>query len=582
MSHIIDIALTTSRAIIIDVQDDALTRIGVLPPEIVKLIEVGPPGPKGDPGPPGEVEEAPIDGKEYVRCDADWKQLEFPAGGGGGGAGSGDGSAGPPGPAGPQGPIGATGAQGPEGPQGPQGPTGTQGPKGDTGTTGATGSQGAPGLPGATGAQGPKGDKGDPQTPSDVNPAVDGAAAPGTSALYSRGDHVHPTDTTRAALTQVVRYDTTQALTALQQTQARQNIFAAPLDALAYSGMQINGSMDVSQELGTTGVVLAPGAIKYIVDGWVGVLLGANGAFSGVQSAIGSLAGFPYCLTFICTTASPLSGASDAHYVYQPIEGTRWARLAFGTASAQPVTIGFWVYPPISGTMAVAVRNAANNRSYVVDVPVVSTGWQYKTVTVPGDVAGTWPTGAGGGATITFCFGTGTTLKAPAANTWYGVNYIATAVTTNFFAATGTANITGVVVLPGTEAPSSARSPFIMRPYDQELTVCRRYLWKRYLATTIQNLGTLQAYTATLAAGNLFQINPEMRAAPTITISSTAHFFANTSGGGVVAASSLAFGSRSDDVYLGTSTFATGLIGGNAAVFYSNATGAWIMMDARL
>jgi hypothetical protein len=36
-------------------------------------------------------------------------------------------------------------------------------------------------------------------SPSNANPAMDGVAAPGASALYSRGDHVHPTDTSRAA-----------------------------------------------------------------------------------------------------------------------------------------------------------------------------------------------------------------------------------------------------------------------------------------------------------------------------------------------------------------------------------------------
>ena len=36
-------------------------------------------------------------------------------------------------------------------------------------------------------------------TPSNVNPIVDGSATPGVSALYSRGDHVHPTDSTRQA-----------------------------------------------------------------------------------------------------------------------------------------------------------------------------------------------------------------------------------------------------------------------------------------------------------------------------------------------------------------------------------------------
>jgi hypothetical protein len=36
-------------------------------------------------------------------------------------------------------------------------------------------------------------------TPSDTNPIMDGVAAPGVSDNYSRGDHVHPTDTSRAA-----------------------------------------------------------------------------------------------------------------------------------------------------------------------------------------------------------------------------------------------------------------------------------------------------------------------------------------------------------------------------------------------
>jgi hypothetical protein len=160
---------------------------------------------------------------------------------------------------GPPGPTGATGAQGPKGDTGATGPagatgaTGAQGPKGDpgvqglqgtpgaTGATGATGAQGDPGLPGpqgvkgdtgaagtpgatgATGAQGPqglqgvKGDtgatgsqgpqgiqgvqgvKGDPQVPSDAAPLMDGTAAPGTALLYARGDHRHPSDTSRVA-----------------------------------------------------------------------------------------------------------------------------------------------------------------------------------------------------------------------------------------------------------------------------------------------------------------------------------------------------------------------------------------------
>lgn len=36
--------------------------------------------------------------------------------------------------------------------------------------------------------------------PSNANPAMDGTAAPGVTVLYSRGDHVHPSDTSRAPI----------------------------------------------------------------------------------------------------------------------------------------------------------------------------------------------------------------------------------------------------------------------------------------------------------------------------------------------------------------------------------------------
>jgi hypothetical protein len=42
--------------------------------------------------------------------------------------------------------------------------------------------------------------------PSTANPLINGAVTPGTSALFARGDHVHPTDTTRAAAAALANY----------------------------------------------------------------------------------------------------------------------------------------------------------------------------------------------------------------------------------------------------------------------------------------------------------------------------------------------------------------------------------------
>ena len=304
--------------------------------------------------------------------------------------------------------------------------------------------------------------------------------------------------------------------------------WAAPFDALACTGMQINGSMEVSQENGANPVAVA--GTKYILDGFQCVLVG-SGTATGTQTAIASLPGFSYCLNFNCATVASLAGAGDVQYVICPIEGYRWARLGFGTATAQPVTIGFWVYPTVAGTLAVSLRNGpVANRSYVVDVPVTAATWQYKTVTIPGDVAGTWVTNNGAGAILAFCFGSGSSFKTPA-NAWTAGNLFATPATSNFFAATGVNLLTGVVVLPGTEAPSAARSPLIMRPYDQELLTCMRYFEKSYDYATAIGAATLngavaylqKAASAVSTAGNGvgFRFRLPKRAAPTVSIWST-------------------------------------------------------------
>ena len=57
-----------------------------------------------------------------------------------------------------------------------------------------------------------------------------------------------------------VRYDIVQNLTEPQKVQARMNIYAAPFDAMAYSGLQVNGSFEVSQELGNAGIAFPAGA----------------------------------------------------------------------------------------------------------------------------------------------------------------------------------------------------------------------------------------------------------------------------------------------------------------------------------
>jgi hypothetical protein len=394
------------------------------------------------------VTEAPQDGKLYGRRNAGWAEVRS-VGGGGGGSDSGSGEPGPPGPPGPEGPQGpqgdpgppgsagqdgAPGPQGPAGATGPQGPQGVAGadstvpgPQGPAGATGATGAQGPQGIQGIQGPQGPagvsgspgpQGPKGDPQTPSDTNPLINGTAAPGSSLLYSRGDHIHPTDTSRAALTQVVRYDAAQTLTATQQKQARTNI------GVNDGNVIINGDFRVNQTGYVSAAVLATGAYGH--DQWKAGAGGGDYSFTQLKSS---------------TQITIASGKS----LIQPIEdvnvvGGAYALSWTGTALAR-----------------IGLNNAAPTGSYTASPLLVS-----------GQTAGV-------GMFIEFNNGTLGTVKL--------------------------------------ESGANA-TPFVMRPFDQELRTCQRY-WQ-------SNVVALDATWAAASQTTAVAINyaPRMRAAATITFGS--------------------------------------------------------------
>src|SRR4029077_18476241 len=191
---------------------------------------VGPPGPQGIPGPRGATGPIGPTGNASTIPGAQGPQGDQGPVGPTGSQGP-QGQQGVKGDTGDVGPIGPQGNVGPAGPQGPIGNTGSQGPqgaKGDTGDVRPAGPKGDKGDPGATGPQGPIGNTGPqgpvgpvpeaptdgglygrqssgwtavpaPPAPATVAPVMDGTAAVGAATKYAREDHIHPTDTSRAA-----------------------------------------------------------------------------------------------------------------------------------------------------------------------------------------------------------------------------------------------------------------------------------------------------------------------------------------------------------------------------------------------
>ena len=308
----------------------------------------------------------------------------------------------------------------------------------------------------------------------------------------------------------VVSGKTAITYTEAEKAVARNNIAAAPFDALAYNGMQINGSMEVSQEKGTAG----SGALGYINDGWQIYFMGTMLPYYASSPHPDWVAGIPSWIEIALSTAQPALGAADSVQLYQAIEGYRIARLHWGYADAKPISIGFWTMHVRTGLYSVVVRNSTGNRNYATTYTHNVGGTpQYNVVTIPGCTDGVWSIGNTIGMYVIFTMAAGSSGIAPTPNVWLTATYAAAPGQINgVAAATDVFRITGVVVLPGTQAPTAAQSPLIMRPYDQELAICQRY-WQKVTAS--------MRYYATVSTQNNSVTYPflaEMRAAPTITL----------------------------------------------------------------
>ena len=313
-------------------------------------------------------------------------------------------------------------------------------------------------------------------------------------------------------LSAFVRGDVAQSLSTAQQQQARSNIYAAPFGVMSYSGLQINGGMEITQELGSGVAVSVSNTTKFVCDGWQ---LGSNGTqvVTGTSTTNTTLPGFTSQLNVGVTTTNTSPAAGNYVNLWQSIEGIRASRLMWGTANAQPITISFWIYSTRTGMYSGSIRNSPITRSYIFTYQVnAASTWEYKTVTIPGDTAGTWTRDNTVGMQVSFTQMCGSTLQT-AAGVWTAGNFIAAPGTTNGVQTTSDVHIfTGVTVHPGTQAPIAAQSAFIMRPYQDELLICKRYYQRYIYPDNILRYDGYASSGASITINLIFEV--EMRAAP--------------------------------------------------------------------
>jgi hypothetical protein len=273
-------------------------------------------------------------------------------------------------------------------------------------------------------------------------------------------------------------------------------------------------------------------SVVYTVDRWS--CYGSAASKFTVQRSTTTPAGFTNSLLVTSSSAYTV-GASEFFFVQQVIEGNNIADLGWGTANAQAVTLSFQVRSSLTGTFGGTISNGATNRVYPFTYTISAANTvETKTVTIPGDTAGTWSTDTSGGIVVNFNMGAGSSVSG-AAGAWSGSTLRAPTGATSIVGTNGaTWYITGVQLEAGTSA-----TPFEYRDYGRELLMCQRYYEKTFPVETApvnNGGGTAEVFFSGPQDGGGFGGNMYFgfvwkvtkRAAPTVTAFNTRSATANT------------------------------------------------------
>jgi hypothetical protein len=329
-----------------------------------------------------------------------------------------------------------------------------------------------------------------------------------------------------------------------------------------YTGFKnriINGAMMIDQR--NAGASVTPADGQYLTDRFK-ASINQTGKFTAQQNA-GSVtppSGFKNYLGMTSTSAYSV-GSGDYLTVNQIIEGFNCADLGWGTASAQTVTLSFWVRSSLTGSFGGALTNSAINRSYPFTYTVSTANtWEQKTVTVAGDTTGTWLTDNTIGMRVFFSLGAGATVSG-ASGSWAGSLYVSATGATSVVGTNGaTFYITGVQLEKGSTATS-----FDYRSYGTELALCQRYceVIKPSGTVSYSNLAIGQN-NATTNASVVYFYQVAKRAAPSVTYDTATKYGLTVAAGGVQQCSSIST-DRCDVTSLAIQAFvASGLVAGYA------------------
>jgi len=241
----------------------------------------------------------------------------------------------------------------------------------------------------------------------------------------------------------------------------------------SFRNLIINGDMRIAQRGASTSSITTSG--YYTVDRYR-QLLASGGTWTQSQDTdVPSGQGFATSLKMDWTTANAsLSAGSNAAIVTR-LEGQNLQHLKKGTASAESLTLSFWVKANKTGTLTASLFDSDNTRwiskSYTIDV---ADTWEQKTITFAGDTTGAFDNDNAASLHLYMWLLAGTDYTSGTlATSWESyipANAVASSQVNLADSTSNYINITGVQLEVGSTA-----TDFENLPYDVQLARCQRY-----------------------------------------------------------------------------------------------------------
>jgi len=232
--------------------------------------------------------------------------------------------------------------------------------------------------------------------------------------------------------------------------------------------------------------------------------------------------GFQKSLKMLCTTADSSPAAGDYLAVRQQLEGQDVQRIAKGTASAQQLTVSFWIKSNVTGTYDVLLVGSSNARLCAATYTVsASATWEKKAITFRADTTGPFANDNAVALQVQCGLGAGSTYTSGTLQTTWAANNNANRLVGQVNLAAATNNywqITGVQLEVGPIA-----SPFDFKPFGQELAECQRYYFLA-VSGSGRNFGTGFYYSATQSHACLYP-PVTMRTTPVLSVTTGTDYY---------------------------------------------------------